>query len=185
MRVSTTCDSGWVRSRFVMWNDTDTPLAFLITFRTYGTWLHGDARGSTDRNHNIFGTPHIPPNSNWKSFSEERMSGRPLVLDAERRSVVEQSIRETVVHRGWKLLAVNVRTNHVHTVITANKKPELVLNALKANATRMLKASGHWLLPHSPWADKGSCRWIWNEHGIANAIEYVVNGQGGELPKLD
>src|SRR6266566_1829504 len=25
-----------------MWNDTDTPLACFISFRTYGTWLHGD-----------------------------------------------------------------------------------------------------------------------------------------------
>ena len=33
------------------------PLAYLITFRTYGTWLHGDARGSVDREHNVFGTP--------------------------------------------------------------------------------------------------------------------------------
>ena len=30
-----------------VWNDTDTPLAYLITFRSYGTWLHGDERGST------------------------------------------------------------------------------------------------------------------------------------------
>ncbi|MDQ3490280.1 MAG: hypothetical protein M3449_04330 [Acidobacteriota bacterium] len=36
------------------WNDTDIPLAFLTTFRTYGTWLHGDKRGSIDRFHNVF-----------------------------------------------------------------------------------------------------------------------------------
>ena len=27
------------------------PLAYLITFNTYGTWLHGDRRGSVDSNH--------------------------------------------------------------------------------------------------------------------------------------
>ena len=32
-----------------MWNDTDIPLAYLISFRCYGTWLHGDERGSIDR----------------------------------------------------------------------------------------------------------------------------------------
>ncbi len=32
-----------------MWNDTDIPLAYLITFRCYGTWLHEDERGATDR----------------------------------------------------------------------------------------------------------------------------------------
>ena len=40
----------------------DIPLAYLISFRAYGTWLHGDRRGSVDRFHNRYGTPRIPPN---------------------------------------------------------------------------------------------------------------------------
>src|SRR5687767_4505235 len=36
----------------LMWNDTDVPLGYLITFRCYGTWLQGDTRGSIDRFHN-------------------------------------------------------------------------------------------------------------------------------------
>jgi len=69
-----------------MWNDTDLPLGYLITFRCYGTWLHGDERGSKS---------------------------------------------------------------------------------------------------HSPWADKGSKRHLWNERSLALAIDYVINGQGGDLPDLD
>jgi len=38
------------------------PLAYLITFRAYGTWLHGDSRGSVDRFHNRYGAPLIAPN---------------------------------------------------------------------------------------------------------------------------
>jgi hypothetical protein len=38
------------------------PLGYLITFRSYGSWLHGDRRGSVDRFHNRFGTPRIPHN---------------------------------------------------------------------------------------------------------------------------
>ena len=30
-------------------NDSDTALAYFISFRSYGTWLHGDQRGSIDR----------------------------------------------------------------------------------------------------------------------------------------
>jgi hypothetical protein len=40
-----------------MWNDTDLPLGYLITFRCYGTWLHGDERGSIDRFHNRYSPP--------------------------------------------------------------------------------------------------------------------------------
>jgi len=44
-----------------MWNDTDTPLAYLITFRCHGTWLPGDERGSVDRFHNRYKSPYIEP----------------------------------------------------------------------------------------------------------------------------
>src|ERR1019366_10599368 len=40
---------------------TMAPLAFFITFTTYGTWLHGRAPGSVDRQHNIPDTPFLPP----------------------------------------------------------------------------------------------------------------------------
>ena len=39
------------------------PIAYFITFRTYGTWLHGDERGSTDRDHNAYDTPLLDPDA--------------------------------------------------------------------------------------------------------------------------
>ena len=30
-------------------DENEFPLAYLITFRCYGTWVHGDERGSMDR----------------------------------------------------------------------------------------------------------------------------------------
>ena len=36
------------------------PLAFLITFSTYGAWLHGKEVGSVDRDHNEPETPFVP-----------------------------------------------------------------------------------------------------------------------------
>jgi hypothetical protein len=36
----------------------DFPIAYLITVRCYGTWLHGDDRLSVDRHgHDVYGTP--------------------------------------------------------------------------------------------------------------------------------
>jgi len=120
---------------FNMWNDTDTPLAYFISFRSYGTWLHGDKRGSIDRK--------------------------------------------------WLLQAINVRTNHIHTVVSANRKADLVLNAFKANATRQLRQDAIWTPTFSPWADGGSRRRLWNEQSVAKAIDYVLNGQGDDLPDFD
>jgi REP element-mobilizing transposase RayT len=169
-----------------MWNDTDIPLAYFISFRGHGTWLHGDERGSTDRHNNAYGAPHIPTNMHWQSHNRKTLIGDPVRLNARRRRAIEAAIQETCAIRGWRLLAMNIRTNHVHTVAsTAGKKGELALNAFKANSTREMRQDGCWKSERSPWADKGSCRRLWNERSVSNAIEYVLNGQGDDLPKFD
>ena len=63
--------------------------------------------------------------------------------------------------------------------------PERALNAFKANATRQMKEDGCWREDRSPWLIKGSKRSLWNERSIARAIDYVLNGQGHELPDFD
>ena len=76
---------------------------------------------------------------------------------------------------------MNVRTNHVHVVVSANKKPEAVLSALKANATRSMKEAGVWTSEFSPWEFRGSKKYLWDEEQLRNAITYVECGQGGPL----
>jgi REP element-mobilizing transposase RayT len=169
-----------------MWNDTDIPLAYLITFRCYGTWLHGDLRGFVDRNHNTFGTPRLQHEPARKGFVRSIIKHEAVVLDTDRRRFVEAAIRETCLLRSWHLHEINVRTNHVHTVVAVgSKKPEIVLNAFKANATRHLRAAGLWNEEHSPWAEKGSKRRLWNERSVWEACNYVLNGQGDDLPNFD
>ena len=82
-----------------MWNDTDNPLAYLITFRSYGTWLHGDERGSIDRLHNSYRSPYIEPNQNWHRHNVQILEGEPVVLDESRRRSVDHAIRETCTLR--------------------------------------------------------------------------------------
>jgi hypothetical protein len=92
----------------------------------------------------------------------------------------------TRAHRRWILHAVKVRTNHVHIVVSiGTKNPQLALGAFKANGTRQMKQDGCWQREHSPWVDKGSCRYLWNERSFDRAIDYVLNGQGDELPEFD
>jgi REP element-mobilizing transposase RayT len=168
-----------------MWNDTDTPLAYFISFRSYGTWLHGDKRGSIDRFHNRYGGPYLPANKVWQLHNIKQLKTVPFILGAKERVAVNKAIRETCGIRRWHLRALNVRTNHVHSVVTANRKPELVLNAFKANASRQLRTDLLWPYQFSPWADKGSKVRLWNDRSVANAIDYVLNGQGDDLPDFD
>ena len=101
-----------------MWNDTDIPLAHLITFRSYGTWLHGDPRGSVNRVRNRYQTPYLPPNRERLQENLKRLAGRIVTLDAKQRQATESAIRETCAARKWLLRAINVRTNHVHVVVS-------------------------------------------------------------------
>ena len=168
-----------------MWHDTDTPLAYFISFRTYGTWLHGDKRGSIDRFHNRYRDPYIPQIEKGRLYNKQRLKAEPLILKSSQRKSIDKAIRETCTIRKWWLQAINIRTNHIHTVVSANRRASLVLNAFKANATRQLREDRLWLQPFSPWADKGSKRKLWNEQSVAKAIDYVLNGQGDDLPDFD
>jgi hypothetical protein len=135
-----------------MWYDTDIPLAFLVTFRPYGTWLHGDERGSVNRFRNQYNSPRLPPEKKWLDTNTQRLKKEIVILDAAQRRCVEGAARETCEIRGWHLYAVNVRTNHVHLVVSiGDKKPETALNAFKANATRKMRESGCWQNTTSPW----------------------------------
>jgi len=99
---------------------------------------------------------------------------------------VDAAIRETCAIRKWHLHAVNVRANHVHAVVSIGLiKPERALTAFKANATRQMRQDNFWRHDYSPWAEKGSTRYLWNERSVARAIDYVLYGQGDELPGFD
>ena len=88
--------------------------------------------------------------------------------------------------RNWQLLAINVRTNHAHAVVAIGAlPPERALNAFKTNPTRQMRENDCWPEAHSPWADKWSNRYLWNEESAQRAIDYVINGQGGPLPDFD
>ena len=166
---------------YIDFQDRSTPVGYLITFRSYGTWLHGDERGSVDRNHRAYGTWGLQPSTLRRQRDRELLKQPPVKLDSQQRPLVESAIRETCAIRKWNFWTVNVRTNHVHAVVTANKKPDAVMSALKANATRAMRDAGVWTSELSPWEFRGSKKYLWDEEQLANAIAYVESGQGEPL----
>lgn len=95
--------------------------------------------------------------------------------------VVLWHVRETCAIRNWSLWAFNIRTNHVHSVVSATCKPEVILRALKANATRSMRETGCWNSERSPWVYRGSKRYLWTERELLDAIAYVLYDQGEPL----
>jgi REP element-mobilizing transposase RayT len=153
----------------------------LITFRAYGTWLHGDNRGSVDRHHHRYGTPILPPNPRRKEIEKGLLKQPPVKFSLRQRADIEFGVRETCSIRKWKLWAINVRTNHIHCVVTASCNSNTVLVALKANGMRSMRPAGSWRSDLRPSARGGSKRHLWTEEEVANAIAYVVEDQGEPL----
>ncbi len=160
---------------------SDRPLAYLITFRTYGTWLHGDDRGSMDRDHRTYGAPQLVPDVSRRNTAYSRLASPPVTLSPEQRRVVGDAIRGQCEHRDWSLHALNVRTEHVHVVVSADVPPEAVLNVFKAYSTRALRQSELWLRATSPWSRHGSTRYLWSEESVSRACVYVSELQ--DTPK--
>ncbi len=167
---------------YIDFSNEHIPLGYLISFRGYGTWLHGDAKGSIDRFHNRYGTPMLPPSECRQRYERGLLKQPPVTLNSRERKAVQSAIQETCSIRRWTLWAHNIRTNHVHAVVSARCKPDMILSALKANATRAIKEAGCWKSDGSPWAYRGSKKYLWTEKQLTDAISYVQYDQGEPLP---
>lgn len=167
---------------FECFEENQFPLAYLITFRTYGTWLHGDDRHSVDRHgRNIYGSLDIPPNQNLKNKRKSAMKSTKFLLSAIQRSTVDSAIRALCKKRGYQLRAVNVRTNHVHTVISAAARPERIADACKSYATKELRKANLIDQHVKIWSRGRSRRYLWKPRHVELAIVYVLYGQGDDL----
>ena len=150
--------------------NTDEPIAYFITWTSYGTWLPGDERGWWRQ-----GKWH-QANELFREMAASEMKESPFILSREDRDIVEQTIAKHCEIRGWNLHTARARTNHVHVVVTApGYKPETVRDQFKAWCTRKLK-------PTHPgrerfWTEGGSRRWINHENDLEAAIVYVNEAQ--------
>lgn len=160
------------------------PIAYFLTFTTYGTWLHGDERGSVDDRHNLFGLPRAVPDPSRHQRTSHKLKWPPFTLDARSRGIVELTIEQVSMHRKWNLVAANVRTNHVHIVVVAGHSADRTLADCKAWCTRRLREAGSLDPPERQvWTEGGSTRMVFDAQGLAAVVHYTKFGQGPDLPK--
>ncbi len=168
------------------WDENSMPLAYLLTFRTYGTWHHGDARGSVDRKyHNSFRSPKIRVTPQLVETEKTRQKSPTFIFDGRQRPVVETAILEVCKSRTYTLHALNVCTNHVHAVVSADVKPEKIIEAFKSYATRGLRTRDLISIDAKIWSRHGSTRYLWKERAVVAAIDYVLYSQGDDFPNFD
>jgi REP element-mobilizing transposase RayT len=156
----------------------NNPLAYFITFSCKGARLHGDPRGSVDRDHNQPEDDYAPANPVRVSSEADRMNHGPIVLSAEQRVCLEATMHEVSKHRGWTIHALAVRSNHLHVVVSASgTSPERVMNDLRAYGTRRMREQGLLGSNTSLWTRHGSTKYLWKTVDIAEAVQYVDEWQ--------
>jgi REP element-mobilizing transposase RayT len=162
------------------WDERTRPLAYLITFRTYGTWLHGDERHSVDthRQLNVRGLPDRPQNKKLEAIMRSKLVHEPTTLNIQQRETVKKAIEEVCVHRQYSLHAVNVRSNHVHSAVSSLDPPEKVAELFKKYATRALRNERLAGSNTKIWSRGCSTRYLWKDRHLGLAIEYVLYGRG-------
>lgn len=148
----------------------DKPLAYFITFTTYGTWLHGDPRNSIIRRNGK--TEMIAPNPRLYAQEQLRLKYPPVKLEHKHRMIVRNAIIDVCAIRKWHLLALHVRSNHVHTIVRATTPADLVITNLKRWSSRKLFENG--FVGKKVWTLKGSTKYIFKTEKLHEKIHYVV-----------
>ena len=145
---------------------------FHIIITTYGSRLQGSERGS-----HRHGTGPVAPSHNLENFHRQIMTdGETVFSSSVIRAVVRDAILTTCREKRWLVPALNVRTNHVHILITtsANENMSYVVGALKSGVVEALSEFPEFR-GRKIWAEKSSVNWIRSPRYFQYAYRYVMN----------
>jgi REP element-mobilizing transposase RayT len=106
------------------------------------------------------------------------MTGEAVILTSEQRDLVDSVIVKHCNIRKWILHARNVRTNHVHVVVSAAIDGEEIRAQLKAWCSRVLSEHAGFRVRSKDgqrrwWTEGGDIEWIADEDYLHNAVRYV------------
>ncbi len=155
---------------------SDRPLAYHITFGTYGTRLHGDPRGTVDKTHNKPGDPIVGQNDDWFQIESSSLNDQPVMLDHADRIRIECAIEDVCDKGNWHLHIAACQSNHVHVLLTSIDDGILTRRLLKRWLTELLEDTAEMNLknPVRWWAKEGSVKWVWDQRYLENVYWYIA-----------
>jgi hypothetical protein len=156
-------------------------MSYLLTFNCYGTRVPGDERGWYDRARGSYRGGYQDPNPSLAQYARKVMPQERYQLDVPRARIVLDAICEACQYRGWHLIAVHVRTTHVHVVAANLRDPDRAISDLKSYSSRALSQYGYETADRKRWARGGSTRELPTTEAVRAAIQYVVKGQGDPM----
>ncbi len=154
--------------------DDEYPLAYFITWTTYGSWLPGDERGWVKRGERTV----QPPDPLRQEVALNLMAEDAVVLSPSQRAAVEAMIVKHCAFRGWVLHARNARTNHVHVVASAPATGDTMRSQFKLWCSRALSEQAGLAVRGKDgqrrwWTEAGDIEWIDSDESLASVVHYV------------
>jgi len=147
-------------------------LGYMVTFTTYGTWLQGDKRGFV-KNGKI-----LEASEGLEQANKKMQSSEEVTLKKEQREIVRDAILQEAARIGENVLAIAVRSNHIHAVIEGGGKPiDMLVNRFKTAAYYALRNNG---FEQKIWTRGYDKRFCFNEKDLKAKIAYV-NRHGNGL----
>ena len=151
-------------------------LALHITWGTYGTRLHGDPRGTVDRQHNRYGDPVLGFDEHRWEREKSLLKFDPITFTRPQMILVESLLPRICERGGWTHRTGACGPDHVHEILTSRHDPETIRRLFKRWLGQDLSRQLH-PLPEGAtwWAECGSIRRIFEEDGpyLKNALGYV------------
>jgi REP element-mobilizing transposase RayT len=168
------------------------PVALLITWTTYGTWLPGDERGYVSNTlhrgggfepkHNQPGTPYTADDAYTRERARSLQEWPTVWLTPPQANVVAHSLVRVAVERGWMVLRAAIMSNHVHVVVTGcpidgSAVRRILKGNTQADLSKSVGESRRW------WTAGGSDRVREGAQSIESTVEYVAC-QAGVLAEV-
>ena len=165
--------------------DDASPLAFHITFGTYGTRLHGDERGTVDRRMNQLGDPIVGRCDAWERMERHRLKFEPRVFTARQMVLVESLVLPVCERGGWKLHTCAAGPDHVHSILTPldrarGRDGRAIRRWLKTWLSQSLARHIPLSRGETLWSECGSVKWIWTDDYFLRAVRYVNDQRATE-----
>jgi len=151
----------------------DNPIAYHITFGTYGTRLHGDPKGTVDRSMNHYGDPIIGSDPKRWLRETRLLKFPPVIFNLSQRQYAESVIPLICQTGVWFYHIAAAGEDHVHVLLTADADGAAVRKWFKRWLGEKLSKKWPFSTGQSYWSEGGSVKWVWKEDYFHNIFNYI------------
>jgi len=149
------------------------PLAYHITWRTYGTWLPGDARGWLKKGDSVVQSP----DPDREAAARNAMIEAAVILEQNQRNLVDETIvKHCEIRNGYCTRVTSAPITFMS--LSALRYRDEIRTQFKTWCSRRLSEAIGLIGPgrngQRRWfSEKGDVRWIDAQEYLESAIRYV------------